>query len=64
MAQWFAFVVVPDCKAKSSKQGEGSVSNFVENLRERGTEGLWPHNGFSVYIVENPERNDTGWHFT
>lgn len=25
----------------------GSVSNFVENLRERWT-GLWPHNGFSV----------------
>jgi len=42
------------------KQGEGSVSNFVENLRERGTEGLWPHNGFSVLnVVENPERNDT-----
>ena len=37
----FAFVIVPHCKAKSSK-GEGrgtkvSVSNFVENLREMGT---------------------------
>ena len=43
----------------------GSVSNFVENLRERGTRGLWPHSGFSVLnLVENPERNDTGWHFT
>ena len=42
----------------------GSVSNFVENLRERWT-GLWPHNGFSVLnFVENPERNDTGCHFS
>ena len=43
----------------------GSVSNFVEKLRERGKRGLWPHSGFSVLnLVENPERNDTGWRFT
>ena len=55
-----------DCKANSSRGGGGggSVSNFVENLRERWT-GLWPHNGFSVLnFVENPERNDTGCHFS
>jgi len=49
MAQW-----VPDCKAKSSKGS--SVSNFVENLRERGQEDCGLTMDFQFWILLKIQR--------
>jgi len=64
----FAFVIVPHCKAKSSKGGGDKSFSFKfcgksDGKGDRTINGLTMDFQF-LKFVENLERNDTGWFLT